>query len=174
MVALILELVWFFLPGIAANSAPVFAANWWPTWSQPIWLSQLGAHKTWRGVVSGLTAAAGVGLAQHALFMSSLPLVGAFFRYQSWTQAALMALVLGAGALAGDAVKSFIKRRLRKAPGAPWIVWDQIDFAVGMCLVSVFFVPFSLFEISVAIVVLGAGSLFISWCGVRLGVKKSL
>jgi hypothetical protein len=40
-------------------------------------------------------------------------------------------LRFGFGAVAGDAAKSFFKRRLAIAPGSPWIPFDQLDFAVG-------------------------------------------
>jgi CDP-2,3-bis-(O-geranylgeranyl)-sn-glycerol synthase len=33
--------------------------------------------------------------------------------------------------MAGDAVKSFLKRRAGIRPGRPWIPFDQIDFVVG-------------------------------------------
>jgi hypothetical protein len=30
-----------------------------------------------------------------------------------------------------DSVKSFVKRRVGIAPGAPWIPFDQLDFVIG-------------------------------------------
>jgi CDP-2,3-bis-(O-geranylgeranyl)-sn-glycerol synthase len=33
--------------------------------------------------------------------------------------------------MSGDALKSLVKRRVGIAPGAPWIPWDQLDFALG-------------------------------------------
>ena len=50
--------------------------------------------------------------------------------------------MLGFGALVGDAVKSFLKRRVSIKPGKPFFPWDQIDYTIGSLLfVSIVFVP---------------------------------
>ncbi|MEM3153941.1 MAG: CDP-archaeol synthase, partial [Candidatus Woesearchaeota archaeon] len=41
------------------------------------------------------------------------------------------ALAAGIGALLGDSIKSFFKRRLGILPGRPWIPFDQVDYAIG-------------------------------------------
>ena len=33
--------------------------------------------------------------------------------------------------MAGDSMKSLVKRRIGIAPGKPWIPWDQLDFVLG-------------------------------------------
>jgi CDP-2,3-bis-(O-geranylgeranyl)-sn-glycerol synthase len=47
-----------------------------------------------------------------------------------------LGFLLGLGAMAGDAAKSFFKRRLGIAPGHPWIPFDQIDFQIGALLLA--------------------------------------
>lgn len=47
-----------------------------------------------------------------------------------------LGLLLGLGAVSGDAVKSFFKRRLGIAPGRPWVPFDQLDFQVGALLLA--------------------------------------
>jgi len=42
-----------------------------------------------------------------------------------------LAALFGLGAIAGDLVKSFFKRRLKIAEGRPWIPFDQIDLVLG-------------------------------------------
>ena len=37
----------------------------------------------------------------------------------------------GAGAILGDLVKSYYKRKSGIKPGEPWLFWDQIDFVIG-------------------------------------------
>jgi CDP-2,3-bis-(O-geranylgeranyl)-sn-glycerol synthase len=37
----------------------------------------------------------------------------------------------GMGALLGDAIKSFFKRRVNIKPGSTWFPFDQIDYIVG-------------------------------------------
>lgn len=53
---------------------------------------------------------------------------------------ALFGAVMGFMALAGDAVKSYFKRRTGRDRGKPWVPFDQLDFVVfgllGMALAS--------------------------------------
>lgn len=58
----------------------------------------------------------------------------------SWYAIFLFGFVVGLFALVGDAVESFVKRRLGKERGAPWFPFDQLDFVVfgllGMVVAS--------------------------------------
>lgn len=38
--------------------------------------------------------------------------------------------------MAGDSLKSFVKRRVGIAPGKPWIPFDQVDFAIGALVLT--------------------------------------
>ena len=75
----------------------------------------LGSHKTWRGLVAGLLASA----------------------LTAWAVGYSVALGLefGALALAADALSSFIKRRLHRAPGANVPGLDQLPEALIPLLV---------------------------------------
>lgn len=54
----------------------------------------------------------------------------------------LYGTAFGAGALLGDLIKSFFKRRLNIAPGKPFIPFDQLDFVFGALIaVSPLFLP---------------------------------
>ncbi|HEV8666738.1 MAG TPA: CDP-archaeol synthase [Candidatus Paceibacterota bacterium] len=55
------------------------------------------------------------------------------------------ALVFGWGAVLGDHVKSFVKRRLGFKPGDPWI-FDRIDFAIGGALAAKCYFAWVTFE----------------------------
>ena len=46
----------------------------------------------------------------------------------------LIAYAMGFGALAGDAIESFFKRRTGRERGQPWVPFDQLDFVVGSLL----------------------------------------
>jgi CDP-diglyceride synthetase len=74
----------------------------------------LGDHKTWRGLIAAVLACA---------------LAGALLGY-----AVVLGAVFAAVALAGDAASSFIKRRLRLAPGAECPGLDQIPEALAPLL----------------------------------------
>ncbi|MAF80384.1 hypothetical protein CL628_00030 [bacterium] len=169
-----IELTWLFLPGIAANLAPVFATHFWPARSRPIWESGLGKNKTWRGILAGLGAAILVGAAQFTV--ADLPQVLLISLIPATTaQAAIgLALALGAAALFGDAVESYIKRRRGKEAGHSWLPWDQIDFAISMVVVVMFVTPLSPIKIIIAIALLGVGSYIASSVGVVLGLKRTL
>ena len=44
--------------------------------------------------------------------------------------------MLSLGALLGDLVKSFFKRRLKIARGESWPIADQLDFVIGALLLT--------------------------------------
>jgi len=48
----------------------------------------------------------------------------------------IFATALSVGAISGDLVKSFIKRRLGIASGSHWLLFDQLDFVIGGLLLS--------------------------------------
>ncbi|MBI4022201.1 MAG: CDP-archaeol synthase [Candidatus Andersenbacteria bacterium] len=155
------DILWFFLPAIVANMAPVFAARyrWLPYLAVPLdgrhtlrGRRMLGEHKTLRGLVAGVVLGSAVGLWQGSLTAS---------------------LMLSAGALLGDAVKSMAKRQLDIPPGRLWIPFDQIDFALGALLLGGWFVPVTAAHVVMAPIVLGIGSYAVSHLGVKLGIKEN-
>jgi CDP-2,3-bis-(O-geranylgeranyl)-sn-glycerol synthase len=81
----------------------------------------------------------------------------------SWTflpqQTAASIVLLAFGALLGDMVKSFIKRRLGKNRGDSWPVADQYDLVTGAFILMLVFDPAWLFanitlEIFIVILIL--------------------
>lgn len=162
LISVIGDTLWFFLPAIAANMAPVLAAHygWLPRLALPLDGGRtirgrrlLGEHKTVRGLVVGVVFSVAVGALQ------SSPLTGA---------------ALGLGALLGDAAKSLLKRQLNIPPGHPWPPLDQVDFVLGALLLGGWFLPLTFAHVLLAPVILGLGSYAVSVLGVRLRVKKSL
>lgn len=162
LISLARDVLWLFLPAIAANMAPVFAARYHllPGLNRPldggnIWRNKriLGDHKTARGALIGIFAGTLIGLLQGQ---------------------ALIGLLQGFGALAGDAAKSFVKRRLSKPPGTSWSPWDQIDFILGAVLFTAPLHTYRLREIFAALVVIGAGSYLVSALGVVLRIKERI
>lgn len=127
----------FFLPAGIANMSPVFA-NKIPLlrdWKTPIDLGKswhgkrlLGNNKTFRGLAFGTFAGAMTALVIR-LFTNpatSLEIQATFVFAGAW---------LGFGALAGDAIESFFKRRLDIPSGQSWFPFDQTDYIIGGLIV---------------------------------------
>lgn len=140
----ILWALWFFLPAGLANVAPILANKvpYLNQFSIPMDFGKefrgkriLGDHKTWRGIFSGMVLGALFGVLQIIIvrnfdlyFLSAVN-----FDYDS-SKTILLGLLLGLGALLGDATKSFFKRQLNIKSGDSWFPFDQIDYIVGGCL----------------------------------------
>lgn len=175
--------LWFLLPAGLANVAPIFAAHTpglrrldWPMDGGRQWHGQplLGSHKTWRGLIVGLgLAILTVWLQQWlAANYTWADSVSAPVNYPA-LPTVLTGLLLGFGALGGDAIKSFFKRRLGTVAGGTWIPFDQIDYVVGALLLSLFVIrlPWHLY---LWIVVLWVGvHLAASYVGWQLGLKDA-
>jgi len=96
-----------------------------------------GANKTWRGLIVGTTIAIVTAWLQYFLysiqFFQKISLVN-YPTINLW----LLGFLFGFGALFGDLVKSFFKRRFSVSAGEPWIPFDQIDFVIGALVLVAF------------------------------------
>jgi CDP-2,3-bis-(O-geranylgeranyl)-sn-glycerol synthase len=120
------ELVYLILPAYMANMAAPFS-KYFGAWNRPISRRWLGSHKTVVGFVLGILAALATAFAQ-----SRIQWEGSLVPYWNWP---VLGLLLGAGALLGDAVKSLLKRARGIPPGRSWIPADQLDFVIGALVV---------------------------------------
>ncbi len=141
---LALQCMYFILPAAFANMAPVVFKNSLKFLAIPIDRGKMvggkpmfGFHKTVRGFVVGIGMAVLVALLQAWLYKypatQQLSIVDFSAGYGF---AALVGFLMGFGALFGDLVKSFVKRRLDIGPGKPFIPFDEIDFSVGALVFS--------------------------------------
>lgn len=131
-----LDLLYYFIPAYIANMSPPFLAKMFPKWDYPIdggltfkGKRLLGANKTIRGVIGGTLLAGITFLIQKIVWpISTIP----YDSLPPW-----FGLIMGFGAIfVGDAGKSFIKRRIAIRPGRPWIPFDQIDYTIGVFVVT--------------------------------------
>ena len=143
--------MWFIFPAYCANAAPVIfggghAIDFGKTFfdGKPF----LGSHKTFRGFLAGLVVGTLVGLAQTLIFEHVLFEYGTQFRYTVF-----LGFVLSLGAVTGDLIESFIKRRLNRSPGKPLPIADQIDFILGAFLFSIPVSPPSLLSAVIILLV---------------------
>lgn len=135
----IAQCAWFYLPAAAANIAPVLFT--FIKWNRPIWERGLGPNKTWRGLIAGvIVATTTIALQKHLSGQAILREIS-ILPYREYP-ALWLGLLFGAGALIGDATKSYFKR-LRAIPsGDKWWPCDQIDFILGSTVfVSLVFWP---------------------------------
>ncbi len=125
----------YFLPAFVANAMPVIVKNipGLRTWNTPVCESMFGKNKTYRGFVFGLLGAVIIGyILYYKIYFLGFP----FLPY------IMTSFLMGLGALVGDLVESFIKRRLYIKPGKPLPFWDGVDYILGAMLFTLpFFVP---------------------------------
>jgi CDP-2,3-bis-(O-geranylgeranyl)-sn-glycerol synthase len=178
-----LETLWFFLPAFAGNIAPVIAARyqWLPRLNIPVDYGLtlgdtrlLGENKTIRGFVVGTAAGALTGILQYGLFhfyqFSHFSIVS----YDNFLFATSLGALIGFGALFGDALKSFYKRRIHIPSGESWKPWDQIDIVIGVILVTSWFVPLTFTHVIISLFIIGIGMFIASYIGYITGIKQAI
>src|SRR3989338_6624434 len=142
------EILWILLPAGVANMAPIFAAKIIPSWSYPAdfgftWRETriFGSHKTIRGLFAEAISG---GLVFLVLRYITPNLISEKSQPQSaYLQVPIyLGFWIGFCALAGDLLKSFLKRRLGIAPGKAWAPFDQVDWALGSALGALLYLPF--------------------------------
>jgi len=123
------EALWLILPAYLANSSAVVLGGGRPVDGGRTWRGArlLGDGKTWRGLLSG------VAIGVLAAVVMSVAVPGT---YGDGAAAGAIVIALPLGALGGDMVASFLKRRLGKKSGESWPVADQLDFLFGALLLS--------------------------------------
>jgi CDP-2,3-bis-(O-geranylgeranyl)-sn-glycerol synthase len=176
---------WIFLPAGVANIVPIFLAKVprLRRWNAPLDFGKkfrgraiFGPHKTWRGVLGGVIFAT-LTLLIHLYFanqndwLREILTPSGYFAINPWLVGPLFAI----GALGGDAIESFAKRRLHRRPGETWLFFDQVDYVIGALLVATapfFRLSFAQYFAIVAIYALG--SLLFSIVGLKTRFKKSI
>ena len=175
----VLQSLWLSLPAYIANTVPVLVQRM-PILNTPVDFGMqfggkplFGAHKTYRGFFFGIVSAILVVYLQTWLFMSDAwAQEVSLFSYREFSPV-LVGLLLGGGALTGDLVKSFFKRRVGVTSGTSWFPFDQIDYMIGALLfLSIIYVPSAL-HMLVMIVVGLVLTLLSSYVGFFLGMKES-
>jgi CDP-2,3-bis-(O-geranylgeranyl)-sn-glycerol synthase len=178
----ILFALWFFLPAGMANVTPILVApiRGLRSLNAPIDFGAtyrgkrlLGSHKTWRGLISGVT------LSTVTLWLQQLA-VARFGWAHSLTSSVdyvhlptiILGVLFGVGALGGDAIESFFKRQRGVAPGHGWFPFDQLDYIIGASLLTMPFVELSLAQYAILIVLWLIVHLISSYLGWLLHLKE--
>lgn len=166
MLSTLIEALWFILPAYMANSiaSDVAHIRFFEKYSYPLDLGLrwrgvriFGPNKTWRGLFFGVLAAVLTGMLQQnfsgqaALFLSETLKLDSTLRLPEMSIA--LAFLLGFGAMAGDAVKSFFKRRMGIESGQPAPLLDQLDYIFGAFFLAWLVVPVNLEYFALVIIV---------------------
>lgn len=146
---------------VLANGVPVVAARICKQhWAAPVDAGRrwhdgrpvLGASKTWRGLLTGALSC--------ALFSLGTGLGFAF------------GLVFGLLGLLGDLISSFIKRRLGLESSARALGLDQIPESALPMLLAVFWLPISIWNAVLVVVLFTVSNILFSPLLYRLGIRR--
>ena len=159
---------WYFLPAGIANLVPPLTVHLpgLKQWQTPLDLGKsyrgtriFGDHKTIRGLTVGL-------------FCGTLTCVLQSIFIPTPYHPVILGFLLSLGALGGDALKSFFKRRTSIPPGRTWFPFDQLDYIVGGLLLSrLYFIPPLPIYLGVFFLYFGLHLLF-SYIGFRLHLNS--
>lgn len=160
LLELILASLYFMLPAYAANAVPRLAHRF--RLFECLGLAKpvdggkalkgkriFGANKTWRGILVAPCAGTLVGFSQSFMWRPD------FLPYANTSDYILAGFLLGTGAIVGDLLFAFLKRRVGKKEGSPWIPFDQLNFVIGaLACISIFYLP-SIAMIAAIVVISG-------------------
>lgn len=146
--------LWFFLPAGLANVTPILASRIpiLKSMNTPLDFHKtyrskriFGDHKTWRGVICGVLVGLIVTILQMYVYKHNawVRSISGTINY-SGASILLLGMLLGFGALFGDAIESLAKRQLQVASGDSWFPFDQLDYVIGGILLSLIYVRLSL------------------------------
>jgi len=177
----VLKFLWLIVPGAVANMAPILAKNHLNFLAKPIDGGRtfkgkpiFGSHKTWRGLITGsivgLLAGALQGYLYHAYPAIREISIVDFDLIPGW----FLGFLMGFGALVGDAVRSFFKRRVGVAPGKPFFPWDQLDSFIGAVIFVLPFVRLPWQILVFGIIGVPLVHIISNFFGYLLGLKKTI
>lgn len=175
----LLFVLWFFLPAGIANASPTWA-NKIPGINKlntPLDFGKsinnrriFGDNKRWRGLIFGTLFGALTGYIQFLIYPEFIQELGIASSNPAITMTLLGGL-LGLGALLGDAVESFFKRRSQVKPGDSWFPYDQIDYVIGALVLSTPIIILSLKQYLLIVLVWFVLHIIASYIGYLLNLK---
>lgn len=137
--AIIIQAFWLVIPIYVANASAVIVGGGTPIDFGKNWKDGkriLGDGKTWRGLITGafLGLTCGFGFSIVAIYSAYYPETS-WLGIDDFTGFPFMIPIIGSicfGALLGDIIESFFKRRIGRDRGENWVPFDQLDFILGV------------------------------------------
>lgn len=181
MFVVVAQALFFFLPGYVANMCPVVFGNvpGLKFLKKPVDGGKkfgsgrlFGEHKTYLGFVTGVTGALMTGLFQYLVYVNAPQARWIFLFEYSFFPSVFLAFLLGFGALTGDLVKSFVKRRFGIREGSSFFPFDQLDFVAGGFIAGAWIYLPSWWHILAVVLLTPLLHLLSNIAGYKLGLKK--
>jgi CDP-2,3-bis-(O-geranylgeranyl)-sn-glycerol synthase len=170
----ILKAIWFIIPAYIANAMPVIISRSkkLQKYNNSVDFGKkfgnkviLGKGKTWVGLLFGVLGGTFFGLAQSLVDTEILPISLPIMTIS-------LAFMLSLGALVGDMIGSFIKRRLNFERGKSVFLLDQLDFIFGAFLFASFVIEINLTYLIILLIITPLIHMLTNRVGYKLGVKK--
>lgn len=177
----IISTLYLFLPCYVANMAPVVAKKLglFPSLARSLDGSIegsskqiFGVNKTYRGILVGIIAGVLTAFTQFLLIDSPFGGEISIFPYTA-QNFFIWGILLGGGALGGDLVKSYLKRKRGIAPGKRWLPWDQLDMVIGGIALGSLMYRFSWSAILILLVISPVLILVVNFLGYLLKIKDN-
>lgn len=133
--------LWVFLPAMLPNSAAVVFGGGTKVDFGKSWKGKriFGDGKTWRGLFGGALSGIALGLVMLGISHSFDP--GNHWGFGSFNQGLIIITTLAFGAVLGDLMGAFVKRRMGLERGERAPILDQYDFVLGSFLLTALFNP---------------------------------
>jgi CDP-2,3-bis-(O-geranylgeranyl)-sn-glycerol synthase len=138
---IIIQAFWLIIPAYLANASALLVGGGTPIdfgKSYKDGRRILGDGKTWRGLFAGafLGMTAGFGLSVAAKYAQLYHFPLDLSDFTGFPTMIPIIFSICFGALIGDIIESFFKRRIGKKRGEDWIPFDQLDFIVGVLVTT--------------------------------------
>lgn len=134
----------------------------------------IGDGVTWKGLIAGTIVGTLTGAIQGYFGPEIIRTFGPLIITPiatNLTSGIIIGFLLGFGALLGDAIGSFLKRRIGIGRGKPAPILDQLDFIIVALLLVSLVVELNLITIVTALVLTLAIHLLTNTCAYLLGIK---
>ncbi len=132
------------LPAMIANATPTLLKM--ERFNMPVDEKIFGKNKTWRGFIGAVITG--------TFFFFLLVKFGLINFPGDFRIITLAGFLFGFGAIGGDLLESFFKRKMGLIPGESLTPWDQIDYVLGAIVLTFFIFQYSMSQI-IFLVILG-------------------
>ena len=139
---IVAQAFWLILPAYIANASAVLVGGGTPIDFGKNWKDGkriLGDGKTWRGLIIGtlfgMIGGFGLSVVAKYIAMTEFSFVG-ISDFYGFPLMIPIVFSICFGALLGDIIESFFKRRIGRKRGDNWIPFDQLDFILGVLFFS--------------------------------------